>query len=57
MKLKCIFALLKTMKPTEYGMNTIHDLSTGHTKEFLYICDYGWKLLEPHFMLFYANFK
>ena len=42
--------------PTEYGMNRIHNLSTGHTKEFGYISDCSWKLLKIHFILFYAIF-
>ena len=41
----------------EYGMNSIHNLFTGSTKEFGYISDYTWKWLKVHFKLFYTIFK
>ena len=49
MKLTHIFAMLKIMEPTEYGINTHNKLTTGpYKKEFECINDYVWKLLNVH---------
>ena len=51
MKLAQIFAMLKGVKATEYGMNMIRHFSTGpYLKEFRYVSEYGWKLLKVHFV-------
>ena len=46
MQLTYIFGKLNNMYPTKYGMNTIHNLLTGHSKEFGYIGSYRKKLIK-----------
>ena len=55
-KLTYIFAMVKNIKTTEYGKNSIHDLPTGQSKNFGYMSDYSSKLLKLHFLLFYEFF-
>ena len=56
MKITHIFDMVKNLKTTEYGMNSIHGLSTGQYKR-IQMYEWLWlKIVEASFPVILRNF-